>query len=98
MKRIITLAIFTLCFALISCATQKKWVDISDKVDTEQMMREHFPKLYDDYKNGYITVHKIKQTTDKDGNIRYQVTYKEKSNSSEFEDWLPMLIMLSLDK
>lgn len=98
MKKIITFAVLALCFTVISCATQKKWVDISDQVDTEQMMREQFPKLYNDYKNGNIIVDKIKQTTDEDGKIRYQVTYKEKSNSSEFEDWLPMLIMLSLSK
>ena len=95
MKKIITLIVLAFCFTFISCATQKKWVDISDQVDTEQMMRENFPKLYYPYKNGNIIVDKIKQTTDKDGKLRYQVTYKEVSNASDFEDWLPILISLS---
>ena len=96
MKKIITLAILIFCFTLLSCATQKKWIDISDKVDTEQMMREHFPKLYDDYKNGDIIVHKFKQTTDENDGIRYRVTYKEKSNSNDLDDWLPLFIAISL--
>ena len=95
MKKIITFAVLALCFTLMSCATQKKWVDISDQVDTEEMMRVHFPKLYYPYKNGNIIVQKIKQTTDKDGKIKYQVTYKEISEDSDLEDWLPILMLLS---
>lgn len=96
MRKIITLTVLTFCFTLISCATQKKWVDISDKVDTEDMMREYFPGLYNAYKSGNIIVHKFKQTTDENGGVRYRVLYKERSDS-DLEDWLPILMSLTIN-
>ena len=95
MKKIIKLTALVFCFTLISCATQKQWVDITDKVNTEEMMRENFPGLYKAYKNGNIIVHKIKQTTDENGVIRYRVIYKERSDS-DWEDWLPILMTLTI--
>ena len=95
MKKIITFIVLAFCFTLMSCATQKKWIDISDKVDTELFIQKHFPKLYNDYKNGNIIVDKIKQTTDENGGIKYRVLYKEKSDS-DLEDWLPLIISLTI--
>ena len=95
MRKIITLTVLAFCFTLISCATQKKWVDITNKVNTEEMMRENFPRLYDAYKSGNIIVHKFKQTTEENGMIRYRVIYKERSDS-DLEDWLPILMTLTI--
>ena len=95
MKKIIKLTALAFCFTLISCATQKKWVDITNKVNTEEMMRENFSRLYNAYTNGNIIVDKIKQTTDENGVIRYRVIYKERSDS-DWEDWLPILMTITI--
>ena len=75
------IAIFT------SCATQK-WTDVSNSIDTESLLQQKFPALYDRYKSGKLVVHKIEQRTEENGVVRYRVTYNDKHDDSDLDDFL----------
>ena len=65
-----------------SCATQR-WTDISNSIDTESLLQQKFPVLYDRYKSGKLIVHKIEQRTEENGVVRYRVTHNDKHDDSD---------------
>ena len=86
MSRVIKFCVAVVSIIIFaSCATQK-WTDVSHSVDTESLLQQKFPALYDSYKSGKLIVHKIEQRTDENGVVHYRVTHNDKYDDGD--DWL----------
>ncbi len=89
MRRII----FVLCLlGSISCAANK-WIDIGSEVNIEELMQNHFPRLYPSYKSNDIEVTKVEQRL-KDSVLHYRVTYKDVYEDDSDEQLLWQCIYL----
>ncbi len=80
MKSLVSLLCLMIC---ISCV-HHKWTDITNLVVVEDILQEYFPKLHKRYQIGEIVVTKI-SALEEDGSMRYQVTYKDKTDESDEE-------------
>ena len=60
-------------------------------------MQEKFPKLYSKVNAGEIVIDKVEQQLDKNGEMKYRVTYSHKDDADDFDllwqtIYMPMLL------
>ena len=88
-------ALVMLVMSLSACTSQK-WLAVDANVDTEQLLQEKFPKLHSKANAGEIVIDKIEQQLDKNGEMKYRVTYSHKDNDDFDLLWqtiyMPMLL------
>lgn len=94
-KSIRVIASVVLATSLFACSSQK-WLAVDTNVDTEQLLQEKFPKLHTKANAGEIVIDKIEQQLDKNGEMRYRVTYSYQNDDDEFDllwqtIYMPML-------
>lgn len=94
-KSIRVIASVILATSLLACSSHK-WLAVDTNVDTEQLLQEKFPKLYAKANAGEIVIDKIEQQLDKNGEMRYRVTYSHKNDDDDFNllwqtIYMPML-------
>ena len=70
-----------LALTLCSCAT-RKWTNVSNEVNVEELMQTKFAHMYEQYKSGKIKVEKV-LLGEKNGEKVYRIIYKEISNSDD---------------
>lgn len=88
-RRLVVLCLLVLLLA--SCAAQK-WVNISNEINTEELLETKFPKLYKQYKEGKIEIKKVEQGV-KNGEVTYRVTYGDVySGEDDILEWLPIFM------
>lgn len=97
MKRYIGFIALVMLIASISACSSQKWLAVDANVDTEQLLREKFPKLYSKSNAGEITIDKVEQQLDKNGEMKYRVTYSHKDDDDDFNllwqtIYMPMLL------
>ena len=81
---------------LLSACSSQKWLAVDANVDTEQLLKEKFPKLHSKVNAGEIVIDKVEQQLDKNGEMKYRVTYSHKDDD-DFEllwqtIYMPMLL------
>lgn len=83
-------------FVSLSACTSQKWLAVDANVDTEQLLQEKFPKLHSKANAGEIVIDKIEQQLDKNGEMKYRVTYSHKDDDDFDLLWqtiyMPMLL------
>ena len=94
-KHTFLIALFAFVISLSACSSQK-WLAVDASVDTEQLLREKFPKLYSKVNAEEIVIDKVEQQLDKNGEMKYRVTYSHKDDD-DFEllwqtIYMPMLL------
>lgn len=94
-KSIRVIASVILATSLLACSSHK-WLAVNTNVDTEQLLQEKFPKLHAKANAGEIVIDKIEQQLDKNGEMRYRVTYSHKNDDDDFNllwqtIYMPML-------
>lgn len=81
---------------LLSACTSQKWLAVDANVNTEQLLQEKFPKLYSKVNAGEIVIDKVEQQLDKNGEMKYRVTYSHKDDDDFDLLWqtiyMPMLL------
>ena len=97
MKKILTFAILAMLITSLLSCTSQKWLAVDANVDTEQLLQEKFPKLHSKANAGEIVIDKIEQQLDKNGEMKYRVTYSHKSDDDDFDllwqtIFMPMLL------
>ena len=95
-KHTYLIALFAFIVSLSACSSQK-WLAVDASVDTEQLLREKFPKLYSKVNAEEIVIDKVEQQLDKNGEMKYRVTYSHKDNDDDFNllwqtIYMPMLL------
>ena len=81
----------------LSACTSQKWLAVADNVNTEQLLQEKFPKLYSKVNAGEIVIDKMEQRLDKNGTMKYRVTYSHQDDDDDFDllwqtIYMPMLL------
>ena len=96
MKKILTFAILAMLITSLLSCTSQKWLAVDANVDTEQLLQEKFPKLHSKANAGEIVIDKIEQQLDKNGEMKYRVTYSHKDDDDFDLLWqtiyMPMLL------
>ena len=95
-KHTFLIALFAFVISLSACSSQK-WSAVDASVDTEQLLREKFPKLYSKVNAEEIVIDKVEQQLDKNGKMKYRVTYSHKDDDDDFNllwqtIYMPMLL------
>ncbi|MBR5898007.1 MAG: hypothetical protein IKZ14_00890 [Muribaculaceae bacterium] len=95
-KHTFLIALFAFVISLSACSSQK-WLAVDASVDTEQLLREKFPKLYSKVNAKEIVIDKVEQQLDKNGEMKYRVTYSHKDDDDDFNllwqtIYMPMLL------
>ncbi|MBR4312875.1 MAG: hypothetical protein IKT86_06005 [Bacteroidaceae bacterium] len=95
-KHTFLIALFAFVISLPACSSQK-WLAVDASVDTEQLLREKFPKLYSKVNAKEIVIDKVEQQLDKNGEMKYRVTYSHKDDDDDFNllwqtIYMPMLL------
>lgn len=96
-KHTFLIALIALVVSLSACTSQK-WLAVDANIDTEQLLREKFPKLHSQANAGEISIDKVEQQLDKNGEMRYRVTYSHKNDDGDDFDllwqtiYMPMLL------
>lgn len=95
-KHTFLIALIALVVSLSACTSQK-WLAVDANIDTEQLLREKFPKLHSQANAGEISIDKVEQQLDKNGKMKYRVTYSYKDNDDDFDllwqtIFMPMLL------
>lgn len=95
-KHTFLIALFAFVISLSACSSQK-WLAVDASVDTEQLLREKFPKLYSKVNAEEIVIDKVEQQLDKNGEMKYRVTYSHKDDDDDFNllwqtIYMPMLL------
>ena len=97
MKRYTYLVALVILVVSLSACNSQKWLAVDTNVNTEQLLQEKFPKLYAEANAGEIVIDKIEQQLDKNGAMKYRVTYSHKSDDDDFDllwqtIFMPMLL------
>lgn len=95
-KHTYLIALFAFVVSLSACSSQK-WLAVDASVNTEQLLREKFPKLYSKVNAEEIVIDKVEQQLDKNGEMKYRVTYSHKDDDDDFNllwqtIYMPMLL------
>ena len=83
-KHIGFIALIMLIVGISACSSQK-WLTVDDNVNTEQLLQEKFPKLYSKVNTGEIVIDKVEQQLDKNGAMKYRVTYSHQDDDDDFD-------------
>ena len=97
MKRYTYLVALVILVVSLSACNSQKWLAVDTNVDTEQLLQEKFPKLYAEANAGEIVIDKIEQQLDKNGAMKYRVTYSHTGDDDDFDllwqtIFMPMLL------
>ena len=97
MKRYTYLVTLVILVVSLSACNSQKWFAVDTNVNTEQLLLEKFPKLCAEANAGEIVIDKIEQQLDKNGAMKYRVTYSHKSDDDDFDllwqtIFMPMLL------
>ena len=94
MKKLLLLLCIVGC---ISCASYR-WVDVTNDVNVEDVMRDNFPRLYPEYKTHSIVVTKVEQSS-QNGQTIYRVTHKDNTSDDSLDNllWQTVFMPLLLD-
>ena len=76
------ITLIVLVVSLSACSSQK-WLAVDANINTEQLLQEKFPKLYSQANAGEITIDKVEQQLDKNGMMKYRVTYSHKDSDDD---------------
>lgn len=74
MKKITTTLALIL---LLTGCSYSKWMTIDAGVDKDAIIQQHFPELYKQAQKGEVELYELKSRQQKDGTIKYQLSYKE---------------------
>jgi len=85
------LLLFIATILLIAGCSHAKWATISAGPDKERIIQEHFPELYAQSQKGEVELYELKSRPQKDGTIKYQLSYKELNNDDETDELLQWL-------
>mgnify|MGYP007115374258 FL=1 len=97
MKRYTYLVTLVILVVSLSACNSQKWFAVDTNVNTEQLLQEKFPKLYAEANAGEIVINKIEQQLDKNGEMKYRVTYSHTGDGDDFDllwqtIFMPMLL------
>ena len=73
---------------LLAGCSLPRWTTIDAGADKEKIIQQHFPELYEKAQRGEVELHELKTRQQKDGSIKYQISYKELTEDQEWEDFL----------
>ncbi len=94
------LLIFIAATLLLTGCSHSKWMTIDERVDKETIIKQHFPELYEQAQKGEVELHKLKSRKQKDGTIKYQLSYTEIGDNDETDEllqWLTIYIPMLMD-
>lgn len=92
MKKLL-LALATILL-LVGCS-HTRWTTISVGADKDEIIQKHFPELYQQSLKGEVKLYELETRTQKDGSIKYRLSYKEvyeEDDDDELLLWLTIYL------